>query len=107
MLERHGRPAHEVAAALNERLTGRVVHSDAWAHDYTWLARLFEEAGMAPAFKLESVGVLLDEHLLPLLRDAHRDAMAATGLTRHRASNDARAPQAALQRLSRTTTPLA
>ena len=62
---------------------------------------------MAPAFKLESVVALLDEHLLPLLRDAHRDAMAAIGLTRHRASNDARALQAALQQLSRTTTPLA
>ena len=62
---------------------------------------------MAPAFKLESVVAWLDERQLPLLRHAHRDALAALGLTRHRASNDARALQAALQRLSRTTTPLA
>ncbi len=99
MLQTHGRSAATVATHLNEQLAGRTVYTDAWAHDYAWLAILFEEAGQVPKFKLESVAAFLDEQQLARLRGAHRDALAALGLQRHRASNDARALQAALRQL--------
>jgi hypothetical protein len=98
-LLRHGRPAAEVARMLNDDLAGRTVYCDGWAHDYPWLAALFEEAGCSPGFRLESVMRLLDEPRLARLDAAHRDARQELGLTRHRASGDARALQLALLRL--------
>jgi DNA polymerase III epsilon subunit-like protein len=96
----HGREARDVALALNRDLAGLTVYCDGWAHDYSWLAALFEEAGMSPAFKLESVGALLDEPRLARLDGARRHAVAEMGLQRHRASNDARALQRALGRVA-------
>ena len=98
-LAAHGRDALEVARALNRDLAGLTVYCDGWAHDYSWLAALFEEANMSPSFKLESVGALLDEAHLNQLDAARRDAVAELGLKRHRASNDARALQRALSRV--------
>ena len=99
LLDRHGREPQEVARALNRDLAVLVVYCDGWAHDYTWLAALFEEAGLVPAFKLESVSVLLDETHLNRLDQARRDAVAGMGLQRHRASNDARALQQAVAKV--------
>ena len=96
VLLRHGRPPVEVATALNRDLGGLTVYCDGWAHDYSWLAALFEEAGVSPSFKLESVTALLSESGLALLDAARRDALTEMGLERHRASNDARALQRAL-----------
>ena len=98
-LAAHGRDVLEVAQALNHDLAGLTVYCDGWAHDYSWLAALFEAAGMSPSFKLESVGALLDEAHLHQLDAARRDAVAELGLKRHRASNDARALQRALGRV--------
>lgn len=100
VLATHGRDAREVALALNRDLEGQTVYCDGWAHDYAWLAALFEEAGFSPSFKLESVGALLDDAHLAQLDQARRDAVAELGLKRHRASNDARALQRALGRLA-------
>ena len=96
VLQAHGRAPHDVACTLNRDLAGLVVYCDGWAHDYAWLAALFEEAGLSPSFKLESVAALLDETHLAQLDQARREAMAHFGLQRHRASNDARALQRAL-----------
>lgn len=100
-LQAHGRPVQEVAATLNHDLAGLTVYCDGWAHDYAWLAVLFEEAGLSPAFKLESVNRLLRDTQLGELDEARRGALQDMGLTRHRASNDARALQTALSRVSR------
>ena len=51
-----------VAAALNQGLRGHVVYSDGWMHDHSWLGLLFDKAGVCPAFKLENVRKLFDEH---------------------------------------------
>lgn len=99
-LLRHGRPAAEVAQRLNDDLGGQTVYCDGWAHDYPWLGALFEAAGLQPTFRLESVNRLLDEQHLARLDDAQRQARAELGLTRHRASSDARALQAAIQRVN-------
>ena len=51
-----------MAAALNQGLRGHVVYSDGWMHDHSWLGLLFDKAGVCPAFKLENVRKLFDEH---------------------------------------------
>jgi hypothetical protein len=100
VLASHGRAPLDVARALNRDLAGLTVYCDGWAHDYSWMGVLFEEAGLSPAFKLESVGALLDETGLSHLDQARREAAAEMGLQRHRASNDARALQRALGRVA-------
>jgi hypothetical protein len=98
-LLRHGHEPVEVALRLNAELGGQVVYSDAWAHDYPWLAKLFDEAGLAPAFKLDAAASLFGETLMGQLDQAHQAAFTELAVTRHRASNDARALQRALQAL--------
>jgi hypothetical protein len=95
-LLKHGKPAADVAAMLNHDLGGLTVYCDGWAHDYPWLAALFEAADCSPQFRLESVATLLDEARLNALANAQQQARQTLGLARHRASNDARALQRAL-----------
>ena len=99
MLQTHGRPAREVALALNLQLQGSTLHCDGWAHDYTWLAVLFEEAGMAPSFQLRHLHELLDDGMAAAWDQACTDARQALALQRHRASGDARVLQLAFARL--------
>lgn len=93
MLERHGRGVHEVAAALNERLRGRVVYCDGWGHDYPWLAKLFDAAGLQPAFRLEHLQRLLDDADAPRFAQIKHGLATEQGRLRHRASTDARVLQ--------------
>ena len=98
-LLRHGRSAHDVARQLNERLQGLTLYSDAWAHDYPWLAALFDEAGLVPHFRLDNLRALLSDSEV---RDWHptlRQVTVESALQRHRASSDARLLQATLKRL--------
>ncbi len=99
LLQRHGRPVDWVAAELNRRLAGQIVYCDGWAHDYPWVARLFDEAELNPTFRLEDVRTLLSErelggwdHSLRALREELRP-------DRHRASSDARLLQLCVQRV--------
>ena len=77
---------------------GRTVYCDGWGRDYPWLATLFDAAGLAPTFRLESVRRLLEEQRLAGVPELQRQALTALGIDRHRASNDARALQVALVR---------
>lgn len=96
----HGRSAREVAMALNERLRGQVVYCDGWAHDYAWLARLFDAADMTPAFRLDHLRSLLDDDEAQRWPVARQQAVAEAGpQQRHRASTDARLLQQAVLRL--------
>jgi len=95
----HGRHALDVARRLNDALAERTVYCDGWAHDYTWLATLFEAAGLAPRFRLESVRQLLDDGQLARLDALRQAAFDQLGIARHRASSDARALQWALAQL--------
>ena len=96
----HGKTVFDVARLLNDDLAGMTAYCDGWAHDYAWLGALYEAAGLSPSFKLESVNRLLGDTQLSQLDDARRGALAEMGLTRHRASNDAKALQLALSRVS-------
>lgn len=94
-----GREAAEVARLLNDGLRGQTVYCDGWARDYAWLGKLFETARCAPKFRLEAVQRLLAEPELVRLDGLLPAVRAELGLTRHRASTDARVLQLALSRL--------
>jgi hypothetical protein len=101
-LVRAGRPAAEVAHWLNGLLQGRVVYSDAWGQDYTWLSRLYDAAQSRPTFRLEALAGLLAEPEMSIWH-AVRDAVESRlGERRHRASTDARVIQQTLQRVRRS-----
>lgn len=66
-----GRPVREVADELNASLDPyNVAFCDGGLYDQAWLNRLFSEAGLAPAFFLESFQELI-ESLIPGLFPAN------------------------------------
>ena len=93
LLQRHGRSALEVAVELNQRLDGRTVYCDNWAHDYAWLARLYESAEISPRFKLRHLRELMSENEAERFDDTRRVVARNLQLRRHRASSDARVLQ--------------
>lgn len=95
-LQQHGKPAVAVAEALNHCLRGHTVYTDAWYHDYQWLARLFDAANVQPAFKLEDLRSLLDDAAQARWHATREQVMQALQLSRHRASNDAKVLQQTL-----------
>jgi len=99
LLSSHGRPSRWVAEQLNQRLSGQTVYCDGWAQDYSWLARLFEAAEAAPAFKLEDLRTLLDEAQAQRWHDTVAQVRAELSIGRHRASSDAKVLQIALERV--------
>jgi len=99
ILRRYGKPAAWVAAQINTRLQGQTVYCDAWAHDYPWLARLFDSVDMVPSFRLQDLRCLLsDAEALRWHLELAR-VRQDLGLNRHRASSDARALQLTLLRV--------
>lgn len=99
LLLRCGRPAAEVATLLNDEFAGGSVYCDNWAHDYAWLARLYDSAACSPAFRLRHLRELLDEGQAARWDRACAEARAELPAQRHRASHDARILQRAWLRL--------
>lgn len=98
-LERHGRPVLEIAVILNDWLGGMVVYSDAWAHDYAWLNRLYDAAERMPHFKLDNLRALLSDNEAACWHEVKRQVATGMTLQRHRASSDARLLQSTLRAL--------
>jgi len=98
-LVQHGRDVVDVARLLNERLRGRTVFSDGWAHDYPWLSALYEAAGLQPSFKLDSLRSLLSEQQALEWHATLQEVSCDLKAPRHRASADARLLQLTLQRV--------
>jgi hypothetical protein len=96
---RHGRDVVDVAGQLNERLRGLTVYCDGWAHDYAWLAVLFEAAGMSPTFKLDNLRALLTDQEAAFWSVVKKQVTTEMRLQRHRASSDAKILQYTLMRL--------
>jgi hypothetical protein len=92
-LRAHGKSASVVAALLNHHLAGQPVYCDAWAHDYAWLARLFDAAQVVPRYRLRDLRELLSEAQLARFAAARKGVEATCNLRRHRASADARVLQ--------------
>jgi hypothetical protein len=105
LLQRHGRSAAEVAAELNQRLARRAVYCDNWAHDYAWLARLFDSAAARPTFKLHHLRELMSEHAAERFDDTRELVARNLQLRRHRASSDARVLQLSLAKVWRHPAP--
>lgn len=99
-LDAHGCGALEVARLLNDRLHGLTVLCDAWAYDFVWLGLLFDVAGRVPLFRLEDLRTVLTPQQTTDWHDTRLAVEACAGLSRHRASSDARILQMTLQRLS-------
>lgn len=99
-LEAHGHGAREVAQLLNDRLRGLTLLCDAWAHDFVWLSLLFEVAERVPLFRLKDLRCVLTPGQSAGWHEAKLAVQAAAGLSRHRASWDARILQMTLQKLS-------
>lgn len=97
LLLQKGRPVREVAEALNGLLAGKVVYTDAWGMDSSWVALLYERAGMPQHFRLEALASLLDEAQQAAWGDAKRRIRQDMQLSRHRASADALVIQRALE----------
>lgn len=89
ILESRGAAIDEVARTLNRILQGQTVYSDAWGHDRSWLARLFEEAEISQHFRLESLRSLLTDHQLERWQSTREQVIREVGQVRHRASVDA------------------
>jgi hypothetical protein len=98
-LAQRGRAPDEIVQTLNDRLRGQIVYSDAWAHDYTWLNRLYEVAGRSPTFKLDNLRQLLSDSDAARWHEVKRRVALSMGLERHRASADARVLQNTLMAL--------
>lgn len=98
-LLKYGLPTSVVADALNHHLCGRTLHTDAWGHDYSWLARLYDDAGRTPSFRLESLQALLTEGEIARWRTLKEQVALVLYLPRHRACADARLLQAAFVKL--------
>ncbi|MEO8628375.1 MAG: hypothetical protein ABI612_09780 [Betaproteobacteria bacterium] len=99
VLLRLGRDVSEVARELNTLLRDRVVYSDGWGNDFTWLGLLFAEARVLPRFRVESLRTLLSDEEASRwhgVKDAVEGEMA---FTRHRASGDAQVLQRTLLRV--------
>ena len=96
LLLENGHPARAVALSLNERLKGMVLYSDAWGQDQSWLLKLYDAAELWPTYKLDSIRTLLNENEAQRYHQCQQQAIEMLGLTRHRASSDARIIQQAL-----------
>jgi hypothetical protein len=99
-LQTYGRPVPDVAWRLNAMLRNHTVYSDAWSFDMSWVAKLFDAAGMLQTFRIADISELIDDE-----QHAHWQATKLAvneqlGLRRHRASGDARILQETWLRLN-------
>jgi len=89
ILFERGRPVTEVALELNQLLKGKIVFSDAWGVDNSWILVLFAAAGIEKTFSVSALETILTEPQIDIWRETHDTVVRDMGLTRHRASNDA------------------
>ena len=100
-IETYGRPVHDVAWRLNAMLRNKTVYSDAWSYDMTWVARLYDAAGMLQTFRIADISELITETQHGQWQHAKQQVIEELALQRHRASGDARILQETWLRLNR------
>ncbi|MGH8597781.1 MAG: 3'-5' exonuclease, partial [Gammaproteobacteria bacterium] len=84
-----GRPAHEVANALNRLLGDSVAYSDAWGFDSSWMALLHAACDVPATYKIDTLTRLLSEPQQAAWAELKDNARIQLRLNRHRASADA------------------
>ena len=90
ILLKKGRSVTEVARELNQLLNNRIVYSDAWSVDNPWVTTLFAAARMDKTFDVRALEMILNERQIDVWMETRDAVVRDLGLTRHRASNDAR-----------------
>ncbi len=90
ILQNHGKPAVEVAKQLNDILADKVVYSDGWGYDQTWLSLLFHHAGTQQQFQLEPLTAIMSDHQMRMWERTKWGVIREFNLQRHRASSDAK-----------------
>lgn len=93
VLVERGKNAAEVANQLNTMLGGSTVYTDGWGQDYVWMSRLFEAADMTPGFRLADLREIISPQQADLWQATKMQVIEELGLSRHRASSDARVLQ--------------
>lgn len=89
-----GESPRAIAIKMNELLSGQVLYSDAWGFDSSWLAKLFDEAGLIQRFRIESINKLLTEEQMEVWNEIKDLVWQEKGIkTRHRAASDVRVLQ--------------
>lgn len=99
LLAEKGQAVAHVARELNEFLHGRILYSDAWGQDQSWLMRLYDAADCWPSFKLETIRSLMNEEQSANYHQSYQRAADDLNLQRHRASTDAKVIQQAIATL--------
>ncbi len=105
ILKQHGIAINIVARALNELLQDKVVYSDAWGNDQSWVARLYYDAGVRQRFRLAHILELLNGDQVERWETRKRQVLGSMDLSRHRASNDARILQLTYRELLQSGEP--
>lgn len=95
----HGLPPLSVAIRLNALLGTTTVYTDAWAHDYSWLATLHEVAGIPRSYRIEHLARITPMVEACAWNEVRAGVEAELQLQRHRASADARVLQATWMRV--------
>ncbi|MDD2740352.1 MAG: hypothetical protein PHR94_15600 [Methylomonas lenta] len=106
VLYEHGKPIQVVAAELNAFLAGRVVYSDGWVVDKSWLSRLSYDSGIQPSFYLSPLETILKEEQMEIWSPIKQEVIDHLALRRHRASSDALIVQETFVRTKQLTSSL-
>lgn len=93
LLIAQGAPLREVAESLNRLLEGRVVYTDGWGFDSSWLALLFYHAKRRQAFRLESLAAIITDGQMAIWHQTKQELRQAQTLAYHRAGPDAQVLQ--------------
>ncbi|BCE01243.1 hypothetical protein [Marinicellulosiphila megalodicopiae] len=90
VLMKAGISAKDVALSLNEKFIGKILYSDGWSFDSSWLGLLYNDVGIFQRFKLETVTKILTQAQLEIWDKTKKEIGDAMNHTRHRASVDAK-----------------
>jgi len=89
LLVKVGTPIDEIAQTLNRDLNGKVLYSDAWGNDSSWLGLLFDAADKPMQFRINTIRSILTEEQAALWHETKERVIETSSLKRHRASSDA------------------
>lgn len=104
LLLKEGHSARELAIILNKELAGVTLYSDAWSHDSSWAALLFETAELVQRFRIDSLSKLLSPDEVNEWSDVKRAVLEELNIHPHRAHNDVLALQETYLRIKGLTT---
>jgi hypothetical protein len=98
VLSEQGHDIRAIATILNTHLKGLDVYSDAWGNDQTWIAWLFEAAGVRQLFRVRHLRQLMTDEQVDDWDRVKSQVVEEMGVVRHRASMDARILQTTFTR---------